>query len=270
MRAAARAAGFVLGAAGLAACSLLVDAGGLTGAKPPGAGDAGADDAPTASDVGASDRAAEAAPDATAAQFLDDFNRADGIALGNGWAEKNPIAFELLGGEVVKPTTQKSYRDNLAYRPSAEDRLDVEASIEVRFRAMPPDFAQIFVRAQRAGIEAPDAYDGYLFYVDGDPSRVVLGRQRGGAFVVSLDTFSLTSPLDATRRFRMRLSARGTLPVELTATVEVLAGGTWQAIGSATHSDAEQERVQTPGATGFSMSEGSDTVYDNFKWVERR
>ncbi|MCA9620159.1 MAG: hypothetical protein KC731_14130, partial [Myxococcales bacterium] len=37
--------------------------------------------------------------------FEDDFARADGDAVGNGWIEKTPAVFSLAGGKAVKAAT---------------------------------------------------------------------------------------------------------------------------------------------------------------------
>src|SRR5690606_12658890 len=78
--------------------------------------------------------------------FFDDFERADGADLGNGWVEKTPGAFSLQGGRVVKSATPVGFADNVVYRPEA--MLDGEASVEVRFSSLPPGYAQVFVRGQ--------------------------------------------------------------------------------------------------------------------------
>jgi hypothetical protein len=205
------------------------------------------------------------------AEFFDDFNRPDGDALGNGWTEKTPIAFRLAGGEVVKQSTITGYRDNLIYRPEAEDLLDVEASIEFRYPAFPISYPQVLVRAQRPTLAAPDAYDGYVLYVEGEDGEVdtdiaVIGRQLGVDFETTLATIVISPPLDIAGTYRLRLRAVGTDPVALSAWIERFDGSSWQEIASASVNDVAAERITAPGAIGFAADDQPSPIYDNFGW----
>lgn len=200
--------------------------------------------------------------------FFDDFDRPDSAVIGNGWIEKNTAAFSIVQGRVVKAATGVlSYRDNIVYRPPSEDVRDVEASIEI-FTANPPEYPQIFVRAQRNTIEIADTYDGYIVYVENDPTVAILGRQRGSVFVVTLAELTIDPPLVPGARQRIRLAARGTSPVKVDAWIERFEGGTWLVSAEAHVDDTSSDRVQGAGAVGFSANEDPQPIYDNFAWRE--
>ncbi len=201
---------------------------------------------------------------AAASAFFDDFNRADGATLANGWIEKTPAAFSLVGNAVNKAATGTGYADNLVYRPASEAILDGEASVEVRFTSLPLNYAQLFVRGQTATISNAGAYSGYLLFIDNDPGRALLDRVENGAFV-QLAQIALNPQLNTTDTYRLRLRATGTNPVALNAFVERLTGTGWQMIGQATVNDAAATRFTTAGTVGFSGHvEGGSYRYDNF------
>ncbi|MCA9623784.1 MAG: hypothetical protein KC731_32400, partial [Myxococcales bacterium] len=74
----------------------------------------------------------------------------------------------------------------LVYRAASEDLLDVEIRLQVSGLPLSIGYPQIFVRAQSSTIATLNAYDGYLFYIDGSATAAVLGRQIGTPFVVPL------------------------------------------------------------------------------------
>lgn len=229
-----------------------------------------APDAPDGLDAGPGDGSLLDGPleadSGDAGAFHDGFERADADVLGNGWTEKTAGAFALSAGRVVKAATATtSYRDNMVYRPAAEDTADVEASIEMTVDAA-VQYPQLFVRAQRATIATANTYDGYLLYVANNPASAVLGRQRGTVFVVTLATITIDPPLDPAQRYRLRLAARGTSPVALDAWIERLAGASWIVDGEAHVMDADALRIESAGAVGFSANEAATPIYDDFRW----
>lgn len=204
------------------------------------------------------------AASAARANLSDDFQRADGAAIGNGWIEKAPATFSIQAGAVAKVAAGNGYLDNLVYRPAAEDVRDVEASVELRLLAANPGYPQIHVRVQSDGAAFANWLDSYILYVDGDNTRAVLGRQRGSAFVTTLAAITISPALNTTDTFRLRLRAVGTSPVELAAFVERLAGSTWQIIGQASANDFAPDRIMTAGSVGFSGYIETAYRYDNF------
>jgi hypothetical protein len=239
-------------------------------------GEAGAGHGPAriAPDATLDDRASrgDAASDAgvdgdgaLAEEFRDKFSRPNGGAIGNGWTEKLPAVFDLVAGSVVKRASTTSYRDNMVFRPVSDDRLHVEASVEITIAA-PLGYPQVFVRAQRDTLMTTDTYDGYLLYVPDDPASAVLGRQRGTVFVVELAAITISPPLDVEHRYRLRLGARGQSPVELDAYVERQSGDEWLIDGAAHVRDSSNERIDAPGAVGFAANEAATPTYDNFVW----
>jgi hypothetical protein len=225
-------------------------------------------DCPSGLVCDSTDRCTRAPADVPDELFEDAFARANGASLGNGWIEKRQPTYSLAAGEVVRIETKESYRDNMVYRPASEDVRDVEISIRVRFTAVPPGFAQIFVRAASSTIAAPDSYDGYLLYVAGDQTdEAILGRQRGSVFVTTLSRFPLSPPLDASSTYRMILRAVGARPVALHAKLERLDGGSWTEIGETATEDHDDSQLDAAGTVGFAGNEQATYIYDDFQRV---
>ncbi len=198
------------------------------------------------------------------ANITDDFARADSATVGNGWIEKNPSAFSLADGRVTKQSVSTGYNDNLVYRPAAEDVLDVEASVELRFTASNPGYPQVHTRVQSSSVTWAYWLDSYMLYVSESNTQAILGRQRGTAFVTTLATINLSPALNTTDTFRLRLRSTGTSPVVLTAFVERLNGANWQIIGQASYDDSSSERLVTAGSVGFSGYDETAYSLDNF------
>ncbi len=205
---------------------------------------------------------------ATAVDYFDDFARPDGAALGSAWIEKNPAAFSVTGGSAAKNQVSTGYRDNIAYRPAAEDLLDAEASVELQVLNTSIGYPQVFVRVQSNTAATNNSLDAYILYINNSTSNAVLGRQRGSAFVNTLSTIFLSTPLNTTDRFRMRLRAAGADPVNLDAWIERDNGGTWEIIGQASVLDSAANRIATPGAVGFGGYVESSYAYDNFNRLD--
>lgn len=204
----------------------------------------------------------------TPGDFLDNFTRADNASIGNGWIEKAATAFSVTANEVAKVGAGgNDYRNNIVYRPAAEDLLDAEAAIELRFLSLPTGYPQVLVRAQSATIANAAQLDAYLLYINDSSTQAVLARQRGGSYDTPLVTFGLTSALNTTDRYRLRLRAEGTNPVQLAAFVERFVSGNWQVIGQATFSDAATARISTAGSVGFGGYVETNYRYDNFARV---
>lgn len=198
------------------------------------------------------------------ANLTDTFTRADNAAIGNGWIEKNASAFSLQGGTAAKLPNSAGYRDNLVYRPAAEDVADVEASVEFRLTAADPGYPQIHVRVQSSTVGFANWLDSYVLYVAGSNSQAVLGRQESSSFVTTLANITLSPALNTTDNFRLRLRATGASPVLLNAVVEREVAGSWQVIGQANASDSSGARIGTAGSVGFSGFVEGAYRYDNF------
>ena len=196
--------------------------------------------------------------------FVDTFNRANSDALGNGWIEKTAASFELVSNEAARTAAGFDYRDNLVYRPAAEDVLDVEAAVEVRFATVPPGYPQIFVRGQSATIAGASTLDAYLLYINNSNTQAVIARQRGTNYDEPLATFALSLSLNTTDRYRLRLQASGSNPVQLSAFVERQNGTAWQIIGQTTTSDSAANRIGTAGTVGIGGYTELSPRFDNF------
>jgi hypothetical protein len=201
---------------------------------------------------------------------FDDFNRANSANLGNGWIERTPATFSLAGNRVTKAATGTGYRDNLAYRPSGENRLNAEASVEARLNGLPPAYPSVFVRGQTTL-----GFSGYLLHIDDDLAQASLYRIEPGPSMVTvpppgsnatlLAQIAISPVLNTTDTFRLRLRATGILPVALQAYVERLTPSGWQIIGQATVDDGGLLQILTAGTAGFTGHvEGPVYSFDNF------
>ena len=202
------------------------------------------------------------------AHLVDDFSRSDGAAIGNAWIEKTPDAFSLSNGRVVKQAVSTWYRDNVVYRPAAEDVLDAEASIEFTVSSLPPGYPQLFVRLQSATVATTDVLDGYILFFEDNANFALLARQTGNQYPVTLGTLNLSQPINTSGTYRMRMSATGTNPVQLTAYVDRLIDGIWQVIGQANAADSSSSRIASAGSVGFSGYIESSYSFDNFTRVD--
>jgi len=202
------------------------------------------------------------------ANLFDDFNISDSDSLGNGWIEKNTTAYTILNGAVSKQSVSTGYRNNIVYRPSVEDLLDAEASIELNLNSTSPGYPQVFVRVQSATVSQSDYLDGYILYVNNNNNQAILGRQRGTNFVVALANIYLSSALNTIDTFRLSISAIGADPVTLSATVERFNGLDWEILGRADVNDASAEQIVSAGSVGFGGYIENSYSYDNFRRVD--
>jgi hypothetical protein len=249
-------------------CALFTDLSGLSGGRETApVSDAASDDAPPSPpDADADTEApADAAVDAAEAGFFDDFARPEADDLGNGWTEKSPQTFALIGGTARRTAAfTTDYRDNLVYRPAAEDRRDVEVAIE--FTSGLAGAPQVFVRVERATLGIADSYNGYVVYV-ADGNVVSLGRQTGTSYVVDLRTAALIPAVQSSQRHRLRARVRGSIRVIFDVVVERFEAGAWQTLGSLHHEDDRPERLADAGALGFAATLSNDgPIYDHFSW----
>jgi hypothetical protein len=223
--------------------------------------DASADDASDAGNDAKTDAATDAGPSVF---FTDDFNRADGPSIGNGWLTKDPSGYALKSGMVRWLGDAQSYRDHLVRRPPTEDRLDVKAQMTVVFGVgFPgPAYPQIDVRVQSATAANPDAFDGYIFYVEDDPTVAQIARQRGTSAETKLSAVAISPALQEGKSYRLALSAVGTNPVILTASIEQNVNNQWTFVVKQSVSDFDPQRIDTAGAVGFSGGNGSAGVYN--------
>ncbi len=197
-------------------------------------------------------------------ELLDDFERTDGATLQNGWTEKNPAAFSIGGGRLVKNQVGDGYRDNVAYRPVGESRQDVETSIEFQLNDPVPGYPQIFARLQAATVDAASTIDGYILYINNGNSAV-LGRQNGSSFVTALVTIPLSEAMTVGSTYRLRLSATGAGTVTVSGAVERLSESGFVDIGSASVDDASPDRIAGAGMSGVGGHVEDSYTYDNFR-----
>jgi hypothetical protein len=252
-------------ATSVAACILFTDTDGFSNGGA-GASDAVATtDAPgdgTTGDARTIDASFDAPPDAPS--FRDEFSRADDPNIGNGWTEKRDDAYSLAGGAVLKVQSPTHYRDNMVTRPAAEDRADVEVSAVFTLGgnlAHP----QVFARARRSTLGNAAAYDGYMLFLAG-LSRVSVARQRGDADEVTLATIDLPNELGMGTRVKLTLRVYDESPPVLEGLVDRIEGSGATRIGETKILDEAPERIDGPGAMGFSASYEGLPAIDDFEW----
>jgi hypothetical protein len=206
------------------------------------------------------------APDA-APSFVDTFDGPDSNTLPNAWIEKRANVFGIASNQVTRLDYATDYRDNITYRPSNEDLLDTEASIEFTVGHVPPGYPQVFVRIQQATVTTPNTLDGYILYIDGGTTSAKITRQLGTVLPPELASFALSPALELGVTYRLRLRATGPGPVVLDCYVEQQNGAAWIAIGHVLTMDSDTTAIVTPGAVGFSAGQPEATgyyTYDNF------
>lgn len=215
----------------------------------------------------------DGAGDAAIVTFFDDFQRADG-PLGNGWVQKQPNYFALMGGAVQRTNFSQDYRDQLVTRPASEDLLDVEVTIEFTIGHLPPGFPQVEARVQRSTLNTANTMDGYLLYINGTSgnglSQAEITTNHGTVLPAPLVTFPLSPQLALGETYRLRLAVRGTSPVRLDGAVEHVVGTASTTIGSVSTTDTTGAPVTTAGAIGFDAGQPEAAgyyTYDHFTYT---
>jgi len=194
--------------------------------------------------------------------FTDDFTRADGTSIGNGWLEKNAGAFAIAGNRVAVQGSGE-YRDNLVYRPASENSLDVEASVEFELTGI-GGYPEVVVRLQTDTANTAGNFTGYLLYIDGGVDSAILNRHGQGSYGTELATINLAPNLVVGDTYRLRLRAEGTAPVQIDAFIERFNGTGWDIIGSSAVNDIDPAAIITAGSVAFGADADTAYSYDNF------
>lgn len=200
--------------------------------------------------------------------FFDDFARADGAAIGNGWVEDNPPLFSLLDGEVViDDPSMSSYENNLVYRPLAEAIADVELAAVVRFDTdSGAGIPQIFGRVQ-SDVRSRSGVSAYLCFYSSSGNLVM--RRNNVAVETDLAASGDPIPYTPSEEYRLRLRIEGADPVELSCAFEVLMGENWSSLEMIAHDDDEPDALVQAGSVGFSTHVGPQPYrYDDFYAVD--
>jgi hypothetical protein len=266
----------------LVACSALIDLNGLAGtgadasvadsSTDAAASSDAALDASTNADSGMTadgGTSSESGADADAS-FVDDFGRADGMLIGNGWVQKYPPAFELSMGRVERlfPDATHDFPDNIVYRPVEESLLDVSVAADLYIAASPPGYPQIHARIQPSSVTAAGQLDSYMFFLNDSLSEADIARQHGGSGgYATLGAVALSPALAVNTRYRMILTVVGTSPVAITGVIQDVSGAMPVAVGSATVMDTASSKISTAGTVGFAGGRpevNGNYFYDHF------
>lgn len=188
--------------------------------------------------------------------FVDDFARPDSPEIGNGWKEKNPLAFTLASSTALKQTVQTFYRDNLVFRPEVSE-VDVEVVAEVEVSQWPCGSPQVHARVQPATADALNTLDSYLVFVeDAKSDAATLARQHSTEYSVKLA--SLPFPVQSgAGLYRLILRVKGAQTVAVAAAFEKQVAGKWERLQSAAYNDGSAAAIRTTGHVGFSGDKSS-------------
>lgn len=201
--------------------------------------------------------------------FLDDFERPDAAAIGNGWWEKTPAAFRLQGGRVARVDVDSNYSNNLVLRPEDEAPRDVELVLTIHPLIVSPfGNPQIHARVQPDDVEVADSVTCYLLYVD-DSDLLHISRQEAGQFAGEA-TQPLAEPLDLGSVYRLRMRIEGEDPVSVDGYLErAIAREPGWAVHTEVHLvDDSPSRILTAGRLGFSANRELEYFeYDDFGYT---
>lgn len=186
--------------------------------------------------------------------FTDDFERPDAVAIGNDWIEKHPLTFAIAGGRMVFESEGVGFENGLVYRPAAEEVLDVEVSVEVRFDvASPPNHPQVHLRSDAAVIGELDTVHAYVIFIEDDNgSALAIARVDADGVWGAYDEVLLPEPLEVAVDYRMRASTIGTDPVVIDAAWERLEGEEWVVVTTLQLVDDTEGRIVDPGTVAVS------------------
>ncbi len=187
--------------------------------------------------------------------FEDAFGRADDQTIGNGWNEKTPSAFSLVGG-AVKQTEVGNYRNMIVGR--LEQVVDTTLSIEASFENFDAD-PTLMARLQSASTTVGSLV-GYSFYAYVD--HAYIDREEGTDPPTELASIAIEPKLDIGAKYRLTFKVTGTNPVKLEGSVTKLDG---TPIISFSANDASAKRITAGGGYAFGSGDGKDSTFDNFK-----
>lgn len=220
------------------------DAGDHGGSRPP-PDDAGSDAA--ALDAGLT-------PKST---FFDDFGRANGTTIGNGWVPKL-AKWSLSNGLVLEANNTASYKDLLVHRPFTEAARDVEVSVDATLPGQGGDVG-LYARVQN-GSDTQGTLIGYTFY-PGDYNVAYVDHDIGTGNALPVSSMAINPPLVGGQTIHLTLRVTGASPVHIVATIQSTSG---QVLGSLSIDDSTANPIATAGAVGFG-SGGGGSKFDNFR-----
>jgi hypothetical protein len=208
-------------------------------------------------------------PPSSSPTFVDAFQRPDSKEISNGWIAKTPGAFVIQSGAVVQ--LMAGDFDNLyVYRPTSEDVVDTDLSIDVVYPAPTnnnvadqPDpglYARIQVASSTAG--SLNAYSFYLY----DARTLCIERDplSTSSDYCNLALAALGQPVSVGSTVHLDFRVSGTNPVQLVGTA-AMADGT--VLGSTSASDSSAQRIQAAGSVGFGSGFAKNAQYRTFKRI---
>jgi hypothetical protein len=222
-----------------------------SGAPPPPPVDGGGDSGPVPLDAGTTGTLV----------FSDDFGRADG-ALGNNWYTKL-AKFGISGGLVLEAQNTASYKDLLVLRPTTEDELDSEISVDATIPSNGGDVS-LYARVQPSSTTSGTLV-GYTFY-PGDVNVAYLDHETGSGNTSTqpVTSIALNPNIAGGQTIHMMLRVTGTSPVHIVASISDTSG---KVLGSTSIDDTTPNPITTAGQVGFG-SGGTGSKFDNFKVIK--
>ncbi|MES2224365.1 MAG: GDSL-type esterase/lipase family protein [Patescibacteria group bacterium] len=184
--------------------------------------------------------------------FTDTFNRADG-AIGNNWSLGTGTS-SISGNKLDVPTS--SYVDGVAQRPLNEITT-VNQRAAATYLTGSTGTLWMTLRTQTGGTE-------YLVGINS--GQIQFWLSDAGALVGSSQVFTIPN-YNSAHSYRLDISATGTLPTTLAATVQDIDTGITVLSSSVTDSTAS---LQQGGRVGFFAANGSVSLDDftDYNYVE--
>jgi len=193
--------------------------------------------------------------------FTDDFERAGGTLLGNGWFEKTDI-FAIVDGGVVQ-SARAAFTDGIVRRPTSEATRDLEISVAFTFGAAAESDPTLYARLTPAS-DGPSFLQGYTFCVLRGTASI--DREEGAASAMLVGE-AVDPPLTNGATYRLAFRVRGADPVELEGTIAELDGTVRKKIRA---TDTSAGRLVAPGAFGFGSGRAELGRWDDFRRAEPR
>lgn len=206
-------------------------------------------------------------------EFFDDFDRPDSALVGNGWREKDGMAFRLressVAAEVVAP--RPFFNNTVTRGPVAADlTIEVEFFIETFDEVNHP-----FLLARVLGsFTSGEPLTGYLMEPQPEDGELCVLRLQGANGFSAVACTAYCDPtqrqcLEAGARYRSRLTVRGSGPVDLLGELERQDNGEWVEVASVVTADTAAAAIVEAGEFGFGGGQNGSQLgnyqFDNFR-----
>jgi hypothetical protein len=194
-------------------------------------------------------------PSPGAPTFVDDFERADNVDVGNGWTETSGGGFSIVSGDVQLFSFGSSYRP-VTYRPSTVTDVELSAAFTL---AGTIDETALYARMQPEEATKMGAYAAWVA-----PSKIEIDlyyKTVSGSGRMTLAQAPILPTLLTNKAYRIYLRVTGTNTVKVEAAVFDGAAPIVSAVGS----DSSANRIVDPGSVGFGVDDVQQTKWQEFE-----